>query len=710
MNIVKKIENYTEKSFKNYTGPDREFKQKNIIFGYNGRGKSSLAKGVIRQFLINNPVGADSYRFFNRNYINNNLLLKESTDSKIKGVIANFGEKDVDIEKQINLLESNIIDTSTIEQEINELSKKIRIEIDKIHDAKKGKIAIQRKPISKSNDEVISSYNDDIEKAKKIENDESELLNIKGDDSLENQKEKIEAIIIPALNMILDENINEIKDIFVKKFDDIEIPSSRIVEWITIGLSIHEKGEKCKFCGGTPDLDFIQSNVNKYNSNEKQKASISLTNFKNELDTLSLQINKLLELKNSIIANLGSDTTQYFDNIESNDNLLTNYKEKLNNKIENINLQIDFEDEKLKKILSSIKNSYDNIIQIKDEKLKILDEKISKLNILIKGAIGLEIRNNTFINSNMQLVSQKQKVLDESRIKNKENLNKIKELKDSKSNTKDFADHINDILSMLEVNLKLEVLNDDYIIKQSITNDKLQLDDISEGEQNLLSLLYFYYELFEDKEQKHLKSSINLIVIDDPISSVDDINKMYVLELIKKICELNDIQLFVFTHVWEDFCSICYNKADKQNTPYGFYEIKKDTNGSKIVSVKTNETPYKHDFKDIYEFSQKQDCNDMTDCEIYHYPNIMRKILEEFLSFKVKNSNPTYTNFNNIKKVLCGDNPTSKDEMAIGMLLNVCNILSHKAARNPDEILKSAKFLMSKIEIVDKLHYDTMKE
>ena len=510
--------------------------------------------------------------------------------------------------------------------------------------------------------------------------------------------------------MILDENINEIKDIFVKKFDDIEIPSSRIVEWITSGLSIHEKGEKCKFCGGTPDLDFIQSNINKYNSNEKQKASISLTNFKNELDTLSLQINKLLELKNSVIANLGSDTTQYFDNIESNDNLLTNYKEKLNSKIENINLQIDFEDEKLKKILSSIKNSYDNIIQIKDEKLKILDEKISKLNILIKGAIGLEIRNNTFINSNMQLVSQKQKVLDESRIKNKENLDKIKKLKDSKSNTKDFADHINDILSMLEVNLKLEVLNDDYIIKQSITNDKLQLDDISEGEQNLLSLLYFYYELFEDKEQKHLKSSINLIVIDDPISSVDDINKMYVLELIKKICELNDIQLFVFTHVWEDFCSICYNKADKQNTPYGFYEIKKDTNGSKIVSAKTNETPYKHDFKDIYEFSQKQNCNDMTDCEIYHYPNIMRKILEEFLSFKVKNSNPTYTNFNNIKKVLCGDNPTSKDEMAIGMLLNVCNILSHKAARNPDEILKSAKFLMNKIEIVDKLHYDTMKE
>ena len=168
MNIVKKIENFTEKSFKNYTGPDREFKQKNIIFGYNGRGKSSLAKGVIREFLINNPLGTDNYRFFDRNYINNNLLLKESTDSKIKGVIANFGKKDVDVEKQIDLLESEIIDTTIIEKEINELNNKIRTEIDKIHDTKKGKIAIQKKPTSKSNDEVISLYKDDIEKAKKL--------------------------------------------------------------------------------------------------------------------------------------------------------------------------------------------------------------------------------------------------------------------------------------------------------------------------------------------------------------------------------------------------------------------------------------------------------------------------------------------------------------------------------------------------------------
>ena len=81
------------------------------------------------------------------------------------------------------------------------------------------------------------------------------------------------------------------------------------------------------------------------------------------------------------------------------------------------------------------------------------------------------------------------------------------------------------------------------------------------------------------------------------------------------------------------------------------------------------------------------------------------KILEEYLSFKVKNSSPTSSN---IKLTLCGEKPSTNDELRLGTLLNVCNILSHKASRNSDEILKSAKFLMNKIKDSDKLHFNTM--
>jgi len=57
----------------------------------------------------------------------------------------------VDIEKQIKLLEENIIDTKELENEIQQLNKNIRAEIDKIHDEKKGSISIQKKPMSKTN-------------------------------------------------------------------------------------------------------------------------------------------------------------------------------------------------------------------------------------------------------------------------------------------------------------------------------------------------------------------------------------------------------------------------------------------------------------------------------------------------------------------------------------------------------------------------------
>ena len=165
--MINKVCNLNEKSFKNYSGPEKEFKQKNIIFGYNGRGKSSLAKGIIQEFLKDNANDESNFRFFNRNYISDNLILKESEDSKIKGVIANFGKKDVDIEKQIELLELNIVDTKKVENDISILDKSIRTEIDRIHDSKKGSISIQKKPTNKTNKEVILLYNEDIAKAKK---------------------------------------------------------------------------------------------------------------------------------------------------------------------------------------------------------------------------------------------------------------------------------------------------------------------------------------------------------------------------------------------------------------------------------------------------------------------------------------------------------------------------------------------------------------
>ena len=88
----------------------------------------------------------------------------------------------------------------------------------------------------------------------------------------------------------------------------------------------------------------------------------------------------------------------------------------------------------------------------------------------------------------------------------------------------------------------------------------------------------------------------------------------------------------------------------------------------------------------------------------------MRKILEQFMSFKVSNSSPTSDNINNVKIALCKDvnQVSNNDNIQIPVLLDVCNILSHKTVRTPDQILKSAKYLMRKIKGTDKNHFSAM--
>ena len=79
--MITHINNYTFKSFKNYTGPiETPFKEKNILFGYNGKGKSSLSKGILDEYKKEDSVPENDYRFFDKDYIKNSLLIEESNE------------------------------------------------------------------------------------------------------------------------------------------------------------------------------------------------------------------------------------------------------------------------------------------------------------------------------------------------------------------------------------------------------------------------------------------------------------------------------------------------------------------------------------------------------------------------------------------------------------------------------------------------------
>ena len=114
--MIEQISNLSYKSFKNYTSPPNFFKTKNIIFGYNGRGKSSLAKGIIDSYN-DEAVDQNSFRLFNRDYIKETLLLNRDP-SFIKGVKVTFNKKDAEITRKIRELEEKKHDTETLKKEL----------------------------------------------------------------------------------------------------------------------------------------------------------------------------------------------------------------------------------------------------------------------------------------------------------------------------------------------------------------------------------------------------------------------------------------------------------------------------------------------------------------------------------------------------------------------------------------------------------------
>ena len=508
---------------------------------------------------------------------------------------------------------------------------------------------------------------------------------------------------------LTDDEIDTIASIMNRNYEKNEIPSAEVLSWLEQGLTIHkhDNSKKCKFCGNNIEINEIEETINKYLNDKKQKDLIVLNG-------LYIKIKKIIELKlkdnKDLMGNLINESVyKYYDSLSENQNQLISVNEKIKSKLDNFEKSESFDSAALKHIMNSINDNQLEISNAKQVKEIELSKMIEKSNTLIKGAIALEISDSNIIASELKKLEDKEKEITTVSNSNSILMKEVTELKNSKSTTNDFAVFINELLQELGVDFYLAIINNNYTINHRRDDVSLTLNDISEGENNLLALLFFYYELFNDKYQQNFKDEIKYIIIDDPISSVDDVNKAYVLELIKKIFDLNSPQIFIFTHVWDDFCNISYGKKDTNETLFRFYEVKKNKNSSYIVKTRTNETPYMHDFKEIYEFSKKKNADDLDECEMYHYPNVMRKVLEQFMKFKVKKSNPTLDNITNVKIALCGNvNCSHQDNIQIPALLNICNILSHETARTPDQILKSAQYLMRKIEEIDNCHFSAM--
>ena len=738
--MIGKIDGLTKKSFKNYSTPDNFFKKKNIIFGYNGRGKSSLASGIAERFLIDNDEAG--LRYFDTNYVNDSLVIKDSEGKLLKGVKATFSKKDVDIEQKIEEKRLQLVNIDDDKNEIKSERGQLRKRIDSLVKIKKGKVRIQSKNKTMLEvddihwegcpdiDWVLRQYNNDLASAQKIEPDVNKLRVIDGNKDYEDEINRVENLPLPKITYpyINRAETDRLKKILAKTYSD-NVPSSEIVSWLEKGISLHDTdADMCLFCQNRSNfsIETIQERVNRYITDEKQKDSKFLEDILGQVSESIKDLKGSIDNKSTLYIFYDKSEIDSIFSLQKELSTLESLSGKLTKKLSSMNDIIIIspaEIQDIEHLINSLKDRRERLDQIKKDKLKELREKDNKQRVLVNGAIGLAIKEDEDFNNRLNNLKKFEIEVQDKHDKNIKLQNDIKDLESQKSDYGDFMNFLNEVLESLGINIRLDHCKDDeklYYLRHSNKEDgDLTVKDVSEGERNILALLFFYFELYKDNLQQNSKDEIKLILLDDPISSLDEGNRIYVLELVRHILleKSKFEQIFIFTHSWNDFCDITYGvQAGDSNGVYGFFEITKDSNSHSSIDIikKPAISPYKVLFKEIYELHKKEITYKLNDCELYHYANSMRRVFEEFLSFKCGGRTvPTKGNKGPIKDLYTSSLPKNETVGAkfssnLSAFLSFINILSHHPVKS-DEVVQNAKFMMKFIEKVDKFHFDKHK-
>lgn len=201
---------------------------------------------------------------------------------------------------------------------------------------------------------------------------------------------------------------------------------------------------------------------------------------------------------------------------------------------------------------------------------------------------------------------------------------------------------------------------------------------LSEGEKTFITFLYFYQLINGSNDQSNVNTE-RVIVIDDPISSLDSNILFIVGNLINglkkriRIDDLNFKQLIILTHNVYFHKEISFNKG-KNNQKQGdetFWILRKVGNVSQIKEY--DENPIKNSYELLWKELQENPSSITT-------PNIMRRILENYFKF-----------FGNIDVNEIVDDFPSKEKLVCNSLLSWTNDGSHHV--NDDLFVDSSKEL-----------------
>ncbi len=694
---IKKI-----KSFKAFCGLDAiemgEFKDYNVIFGNNGCGKTSLTRAF--ELLIpknkhiekyrtistaespsiefeckdksykiepNSNIGALSFKveIYNSDFLHNNAPFNSE-----------FGLKKLD--DGVIILEGSVLGEET--KEINQL-KDFREKVEK--EKKKIKDDNSTETLSAEQESAIKKYDEEIEKIRKEVTSKTiqiTLDEIEINDICEVSKDefKVQEDALTNLKKDFDE-----LDEAMKKFDDLkemELPkdyqtirdelkslfsfdidkeagqvSEKIKEHISkVGRGFIEKGIKlqkempdnaCPFCTQKIPNEIIQDYTSYFNKSIESFNQNSLNMSEILKNTLNQwNIKEILQSFERFEPLMKKDFSR---NKESLENALEQIKallEKLQKEVdkkEGVKNEKKFQeiDKKLLEIQENIQQCVGDAREILNQK-KEQKKKLEKLKTKLKEARIKKAKHDSYDwQKSKKEAERKLLVLDRGHKRLKCLLekidNKLKELYDQK---RPDIEIINNYLKVL--NLPKYSLNKDYRVV--LNSDALENSEakmiLSDGEKTTLAFVYFLARLKSFYKKEDLKNLV--VVIDDPISSLDEQRIYSTSDIVAKINQElareklsnkeDKAQVFVLTHN-HTFMARLINMVGKHAR---YFQLERHQGQLKIVCKdKVNgyfDTFYLLLFKEVYVFAKKETVQDDFN-EAINYGNKIRILLESFL-------------------------------------------------------------------------------
>lgn len=218
----------------------------------------------------------------------------------------------------------------------------------------------------------------------------------------------------------------------------------------------------------------------------------------------------------------------------------------------------------------------------------------------------------------------------------------LSQLESMKSNINVALEDINDGLAFIFLDRDRLVLQGDKGVYSLYANgSKVKPSDISAGERNAIALCYFFTLIGEEKSRATAFSDEMLIVIDDPISSFDQENRIGILSYLRSqirraIVGNPDTKVLCLTHdgysmnAFAKMSKELVNASKRAGEPYAikFPDVFTLSEGE-LTKWELNNTRYSELLKTVYEYSVSPSPSLRP-----YIGNAARKMLEAFSTFE----------------------------------------------------------------------------